>query len=99
MEHSKATGFGALLRRFRLAAGLSQEELAERARVTAHGISALERGIRRVPYRDTVETLGKALDLSPSERQALEQAVVPGRGADHDLQRLSPLPTQPTPLL
>ena len=38
--------FGGQLRRHREAAGLSQEELAERAALTAKAISALERGER-----------------------------------------------------
>ncbi len=38
--------FGDLLRRLRLAAGLSQEALAERAGLSARGISDLERGAR-----------------------------------------------------
>ena len=53
--------FGALLRRHRRAAGLSQEELAQRARLSARGISDLERGLRRTPHRDTVEMLAEAL--------------------------------------
>lgn len=36
--------FGALLKRYRLAAGLSQQALAERARLSARAISAYERG-------------------------------------------------------
>ena len=43
------SAFGALLRRHRLGAGLSQELLAERARMSVYGISALERGERRHP--------------------------------------------------
>ena len=37
MDTLKESSFGALLRRFRLAAGLSQEELAERAGMSARG--------------------------------------------------------------
>ena len=36
--------FGELLRRHRLAAGIAQETLAERARLSVETISALERG-------------------------------------------------------
>ena len=50
MNESRQTAFGAQLRRHREAAGLSQEELAERASVTAAAIGALERGDRRRPY-------------------------------------------------
>jgi transcriptional regulator with XRE-family HTH domain len=49
--------FGARLRGLREAAGLTQEELAERAGLTAKGISALERGARNRPYPHTVRSL------------------------------------------
>jgi hypothetical protein len=50
--------FGDLLKRLRMAADLSQEALAERARMSAHAISSLERGARRAPYRDTPGGMG-----------------------------------------
>jgi transcriptional regulator with XRE-family HTH domain len=49
--------FGDFLRCYRTAAGLSQEELAERSRMSAKAISALERGARLAPRRDTVAML------------------------------------------
>ena len=55
--------FGSLLRHFRLEAKLSQEALAERARVSVETIGALERGARRSPYRDTLALLVEALGL------------------------------------
>ena len=36
-------GFGELLRRYRVAAGLTQEALAERAGISTRGVSDLER--------------------------------------------------------
>jgi transcriptional regulator with XRE-family HTH domain len=42
--------FGELLRRHRQAAGLTQQELAERAGLSVHGIQKLERGATH-PYR------------------------------------------------
>lgn len=72
--------FGALLRRYRHAVGLSQEALAERAGLTAQAISALERGVRQAPYRDTVQMLGDALGLDPAERAAFEASVARRRG-------------------
>ena len=42
MDAGTAHPFGALLRRYRLAAGLSQEQLAERAGLSARAVSALE---------------------------------------------------------
>ena len=50
------TGFGGRLRRLREAAGLSQEELAGRAGLTAKAVSMLERGERRRPYPHTVRS-------------------------------------------
>jgi non-specific serine/threonine protein kinase len=70
--------FGALLRRYRLAAGLTQEELAERARLSARAITAYEGGRRRAPYWETVRRLAQALGLSTSET-AILQATVPRR--------------------
>ncbi|MBV8530991.1 MAG: helix-turn-helix domain-containing protein [Candidatus Eremiobacteraeota bacterium] len=70
--------FGALLRRLRIAAGLSQEALAERARISAKAVGSLEVGTRRAPYRETVEQLLMALDASPEDRlqlTALAQAA------------------------
>lgn len=67
--------FGALLRRYRARAGISQEGLAEHARLSAETISALERGARRSPYRDTVALLASALGLSPAEQTLLEAAA------------------------
>jgi transcriptional regulator with XRE-family HTH domain len=57
--------FGGVLRRFRERAGLSQEELAERAGLTANAIGALERGERQRPYPQTVRQLADALALAP----------------------------------
>lgn len=71
--------FGRLLKRFRVQAGLSQEALAERARMSAHAISSLERGARRAPYRDTVTLLVEALTLDGVDRAELEAAADSGR--------------------
>ena len=67
--------FGLLLRAHREAAGLTQEELAERSGLTAKGISALERGERRRPYPQTVRSLAEALALSDDERRRLIASV------------------------
>jgi predicted ATPase/DNA-binding CsgD family transcriptional regulator/transcriptional regulator with XRE-family HTH domain len=67
--------FGARLRRHREQAGLSQEELAERAGLTTSGISALERGERRRPYPHTVRALAEALHLDDVDSAALIAAV------------------------
>src|SRR5690348_3261477 len=73
--------FGQLLRRHRLAAGLSQEALAERSGLSVRGLSDLERGARRAPRAETIGMLADALDLSPSERAALAAAARSGSAA------------------
>lgn len=69
-----SSDFGKLLRRHRLAAGLSQEALAERAQISTEGISALERGYRRRPQRETLVRLARALTLSEQQRREFEAA-------------------------
>jgi predicted ATPase/transcriptional regulator with XRE-family HTH domain len=77
---SSIPSFGVLLRRHREAAGLSQEELAERAGVSWQAIGALERGERQRPYPATVRGLAEALGLSEEERAVL-LAVARARGS------------------
>ena len=93
--------FGARLRRLRETAGLTQEELASKAGLTAKAISVLERGERRRPYPHTVRALADALGLADGERASLF-ASVPGRGAPA-LSITAPapaaLPEPPTPLV
>ena len=67
--------FGALLKEYRLTAGLSQEVLAERARMSTDGVSALERGHRRSPQRETVALLVAALALEGEQRREFEAAA------------------------
>jgi transcriptional regulator with XRE-family HTH domain len=69
-----ASAFGDLLREYRTRAGISQELLAERARISTAAVGALERGIRRTPYRSTVSLLAKALGLSEEDARALAAA-------------------------
>lgn len=98
--------FGGRLRWHREAAGLSQEELAERATLTAKAIGALERGERQYPYPQTVRALADALGLSDADRSALI-ASVPKRGRSERADRAMTasqlvellLPSEPTRLL
>jgi len=69
--------FGALLKHYRRAAGLTQEALADRARLSVRGIQDLERGVSRAPRPDTVALLASALGLSTDERAALGAAARP----------------------
>jgi tetratricopeptide (TPR) repeat protein/transcriptional regulator with XRE-family HTH domain len=64
-----ASSFAALLGRFRVAAGLTQQALAERAGLSAGAVSSLERGARKYPQRHTVEALADALDLTGEQRE------------------------------
>ena len=74
----RQTNFGELLRSYRQAAGLTQQELAERAGLSVHGIQKLERGTTH-PYRDTANRLELALHLSPDASARLRDAARPAR--------------------
>src|SRR5215204_262131 len=69
------SGFGDLLRRYRVAAGLTQEALAERAGVSTRGVSDLERGAHGLPRKDTLQLLLDALDLAVADRATLVAAA------------------------
>src|SRR5260370_18369991 len=102
MDATESRSFGALLRSYRVAAGLSQEGLAERANLSRRTISDLERGVTTAPYRDTVALLADALALAESERAVLVDAVRRSRtpspaDQESDLAAAHPLlPTQLT---
>jgi transcriptional regulator with XRE-family HTH domain/tetratricopeptide (TPR) repeat protein len=66
---------GELVRRHRLSAGFSQEELADRARLSRRGVSDIERGIITAPHQDTLSRLADALTLADAERTALQAAA------------------------
>jgi predicted ATPase/transcriptional regulator with XRE-family HTH domain len=67
--------FGDLLRQSRVAAGLTQEELAARSTVSVRTISDLERGRRHRPQRETLRLLTDTLGLSDDERQRFESVA------------------------
>ncbi len=75
MSGEPSQSFGVLLLHFRRAAGLTQQELAERARLSADTISDLERGRYLAPRKTTVALLADALDLSPADRQQFESSI------------------------
>ena len=91
--------FGERLRRLRVAAGLSQEALAERSGLSAQAIGALETGKRRRPYPQTVAALADALGLSARERASLAQARGAPEAASPPIAALPPLPRRLTPLV
>ena len=82
--------FGELLRELRYAAGLSQEALAERARLSPGAISSLERSARRGPQQATLSLLSDALMLDASQRAQLEKAATAGRRRSVRMSMLAP---------
>ncbi len=75
MSERSTHQFGALLRQHRLAAGLSQAELAELAGLSPDGIRALEAGRRVTPRPYTVRALAEALALAEEDRLQLYAAT------------------------
>jgi tetratricopeptide (TPR) repeat protein/transcriptional regulator with XRE-family HTH domain len=62
---------GEWLRQQRVAAGLTQEDLAERSRVSVRAIADLERGRTRRPYPSSVRALVRALGLPEADGDRL----------------------------
>ena len=89
--------FGHMLKGLRLAAGLTQEALAERAGVSPRAVSDLERDPRRTPRLDTVALIADALDLLPAQRADLLAAARPP--ATPTPARRQPIPRPLTPLI
>lgn len=87
MESASRLHFGTLLRQFRLNAGMTQQTLAERAKLSVEAVGMLERGARTRPYRETVLLLARALELSPECEALLESSI---RGA-HAPRRREPV--------
>ena len=101
MTTEHPTTFGALLKYHRLAAGLTQETLAEQAALSARAISDLERGINRVPQHETVVRLAAALDLSAGERAEFQMLTrhLDGRSVAAAASAIHPAPLPLTPLI
>jgi transcriptional regulator with XRE-family HTH domain len=70
-----SASFGDVLRHLRLAAFFSQEELAERAGLSARAISDLERGVRQGPRPETLRLLADALSVDDPGRATLFAAA------------------------
>jgi tetratricopeptide (TPR) repeat protein/transcriptional regulator with XRE-family HTH domain len=100
-RHDAAPGsapqFGNLLKRYRLATGLTQHALAERSGMSARGISDLERGVRCVPQKSTVVRLASALPISALDRLALEASAQQQRRPATDLLLTAPSAKTSTP--
>ena len=86
-----------LLKGHRNAAGMTQEELAERAEVSARTISDTERGQRTSIYKDTTRRIAEALGLTGEARSAFERAARGHRGSAVPI--APSLPLAPTKLI
>lgn len=75
VSEPRAVSFAGLLRQLRVAAGLTQEELAEASGIAVRSISDLERGINLTARKDTVRLLADALRLQGRVRTAFEAAA------------------------
>ena len=91
------SSFGALLKRYRLAAGLSQETLAARANLSTRTISDLERGVHSVPRTDTLDLLTSALSLSAQQRSMLLAVARPEVALEVSVPARFPSPGFPFP--
>lgn len=100
MDAGERAVFGDLLRQYRNAAHLTQEDLAQRAGLSVDAISLLERGERRRPYRYTMQSLADALGLSQPERIRFETAARKNtvHAEAHSVQ-FTNLPSQLTPFI
>jgi len=75
MTGQAALSFGGMLRQLRTEARLTQEELAEAAKVSPRSVSDLERGINRTARKDTAELLANALGLAGAARELFVAAA------------------------
>src|SRR3954451_20897157 len=88
------SGFHAVLRRNRLRAKLTQDELAARAAIVVRTVRDLERGRASRPQRTTVELLAAALGLAGADREAF-LAAARGQSAEDPLPPTAFLQIQP----
>ena len=79
-----ALTFAGLLRRFRVEARLTQEELAGEASLSPRSVSDLERGVNRTARKDTALLLADALHLA-GEVRVLFVAAARGRAPAADV--------------
>jgi tetratricopeptide (TPR) repeat protein/transcriptional regulator with XRE-family HTH domain len=73
-EPDDAQTFGGLVRALRIAAGFTQEQLAESSGLGVRTIRDLERGRVRRPHRESIDLLATALGLPPEARDDLARA-------------------------
>ena len=102
MAEESGASLAQLLKSLRVSAGLTQEQLAEAAGISARSVSDLERGINRTARRDTARLIADALGLSGAIR-ALFEATARGKGPadtqDEPPMTAGTLPAAVTPLV
>ena len=76
MTVEPGTSFAVLLRRLRKSAFLTQEDLAQAARLSSRAISDLERGLTRTTRKETARRLADALKLTGSLREDFVTAAL-----------------------
>jgi tetratricopeptide (TPR) repeat protein/transcriptional regulator with XRE-family HTH domain len=85
-----AVSFAVLLRQLRTSAGMTQEQLADRAGLSPRSISDLERGVHPTARQGTTRLLVRAFGLTGSDQKAFEAAArgrrlaseIPGPGPE-----------------
>jgi len=87
---------GVALKKLRAAAGMTQEELADRAGISARTVSDVERGLRTVVHHDTARRLAWALGLGEQDRARFDAVA---RGLVEDTPLPGNLPAPPTRVL
>jgi predicted ATPase/DNA-binding XRE family transcriptional regulator len=85
----------------RLAAGLTQEVLAERSGLSVRTIGDLERGRRPVPYPATARVIADALELVGEQRERLLEALIRERRIrdERSLTTYTPAPVDDEPAI
>ncbi|MBO0785794.1 MAG: tetratricopeptide repeat protein, partial [Actinobacteria bacterium] len=99
MSSGRDSRLGETLRRLRQAAGMTQEELAERAGISARAVSDTERGLRSAVHADTARRVAAALRLDGGAREQFESLARGRPSGEHLAPPASTLPEVPTPLL
>ena len=66
-DPAKPTALGAFVRQERLAAGISQRQLADKANVSVSNISRLESGFHPTPSLELLKRVAEVLDLDIAE--------------------------------
>jgi transcriptional regulator with XRE-family HTH domain/tetratricopeptide (TPR) repeat protein len=90
-------GLGQLVRSHRLAAGTTQEELAERSRLSVHAISDIECGRTVRPHPRSARMLADALKLTASAREQFLAVVDATDGLTREADREPDVPQRVVP--